>query len=733
MKSERFQEAGTECQQAYAVTHDPALGLLAARALFQLGQWDAVVALGQEVRGEEQERHVSQLVARSHLRAGRPLEAERAYRRALAGHRRAGDRAEVARSLYGLYYLAWQGGRYGEALALARQAMDESRAVGDTETITRAAHGLFTALYELGDLRAAAAMLDELRELQAGLPPDERARFSNHQGVVWMDQGRLAMARFAFAQAAGTAAGGDRGLIRGVHLNMVEASLDLGDGARARDHLASAWRYADASGPTPALLYWRGRVEEDEGKLAGARQTFAAALQSRPAPEWRWRLEYERGRVAEQLRDVRAAEDGYESAARVVEEMRDALGFDEFKGWLLERRRRPFEALFRLHATSPGGARQALATFERSRVRGFADAFILGTAPESAEAGDPAARVSALRMLLPALRGSRPPAGALPAAVAADIQAVGYFEAEERVWIMDVSRKGVRIRRLDTAAPDIRALVDRVLAAPEDSAAAERLGQALLPDDVLVNARPDAVLYIVPDGAIARVPFAALRRHGRYLVEDHALAYVPTFGALPGGGGGDEQPGPPVVIADAAGDLPGAAAEASEVAGRLSARAITGASATRQALLEARSARVLHVAVHAGYGQDGPWLKLADGRLAAADIVAGKLAPRLAVLASCVSGTPRGRGLWGTLAAAFLAAGTRSVVAALWSIDDQGTRELVRAFYEGGGATDPALALARAQRAFIAAGRPAASWAPFVLIETRALGAPHSKGASNAQ
>src|SRR5262245_22374611 len=78
MKAERFQQAAAECQQGFARTNDPALGLTAARALFQLGEWDRVVALGDELNGTDEERHLRQLVARSHLRAGRPAEAERA-------------------------------------------------------------------------------------------------------------------------------------------------------------------------------------------------------------------------------------------------------------------------------------------------------------------------------------------------------------------------------------------------------------------------------------------------------------------------------------------------------------------------------------------------------------------------------------------------------------------------------------------------------------------------------
>jgi CHAT domain-containing protein len=85
------------------------------------------------------------------------------------------------------------------------------------------------------------------------------------------------------------------------------------------------------------------------------------------------------------------------------------------------------------------------------------------------------------------------------------------------------------------------------------------------------------------------------------------------------------------------------------------------------------------------------------------------------VLASCASGaTPLGE-FWGSLGAALLAAGARGVVAALHSVDDAVTAELIDQFYDRGGASDPAAALAAAQRA-LATHRPASAWGAFVFI-----------------
>jgi CHAT domain-containing protein len=86
------------------------------------------------------------------------------------------------------------------------------------------------------------------------------------------------------------------------------------------------------------------------------------------------------------------------------------------------------------------------------------------------------------------------------------------------------------------------------------------------------------------------------------------------------------------------------------------------------------------------------------------------------VLASCASGARPGRQMWGSLGASFLAAGSRSVLASLWSVEDAPTRELILRFYSEGGAPDPAGALARAQRVAIGRGLSPKIWAPFVLL-----------------
>jgi CHAT domain-containing protein len=200
-------------------------------------------------------------------------------------------------------------------------------------------------------------------------------------------------------------------------------------------------------------------------------------------------------------------------------------------------------------------------------------------------------------------------------------------------------------------------------------------------------------------------------------VEDHALVSIPSLSALTVlEGSGREHRGPPLVLADPQGDLPAARTEGLEVARLLGGAPRIAGTAVSAELRKASGARSLHLAAHTGLGPGGAWLQLADRRVGASEIVKGRIGPRLVVLASCASGVRPGRQMWGSLGAAFLAAGSRAVLASLWSIEDEPSRDLVLRFYREGGASDPAAALARTQRVAIGQGLSPQQWAPFVLF-----------------
>ena len=115
------------------------------------------------------------------------------------------------------------------------------------------------------------------------------------------------------------------------------------------------------------------------------------------------------------------------------------------------------------------------------------------------------------------------------------------------------------------------------------------------------------------------------------------------------------------------------------------------------------------------------YLELADGvKLYAADLVGMDFSEaRVVVLSACESGRgdyERANEMVG-LPRALLRAGARSVLAALWPVEDhEALSAFMRTFYAGLRAGTPAEACRAAQVAAIRAGHPATLWAAFTLI-----------------
>src|SRR5262249_56535989 len=106
----------------------------------------------------------------------------------------------------------------------------------------------------------------------------------------------------------------------------------------------------------------------------------------------------------------------------------------------------------------------------------------------SADADSGADGPEALQALVPLVpsSGPRPLDSARPAA--ARHWVLCYVQARGQLWLLVLSRGNVRLRELSTSADAVAALIDRLLAVPDDLAAAGRLGEALLPTEALPTA-----------------------------------------------------------------------------------------------------------------------------------------------------------------------------------------------------------------------------------------------------
>jgi tetratricopeptide (TPR) repeat protein len=270
----------------------------------------------------------------------------------------------------------------------------------------------------------------------------------------------------------------------------------------------------------------------------------------------------------------------------------------------------------------------------------------------------------------------------------------------ERGWVAFVVRNDeVRAVRIPESAPSGDALLAAVA---RDVVSADRV-------------------RILPLGAARDVDFQALAIDGAPLVTRAVVEYVvdlPTPAA-------DTRAGKALVVADPTESLPAARAEGRDVAAvftpAVDTRLVTGSEATRARLIEELDAATLfHFAGHGSYaGVDG-WesaLVLAgDERLTTADVLALPHAPAVVVLSGCETGREGDRG--GAdglgLGAAFLAAGSRAVLASVRAVPDAVTarlmRDLARALVEQ--PSDPARALQKAQVSLLASA-PSVDWSAF--------------------
>ena len=212
-------------------------------------------------------------------------------------------------------------------------------------------------------------------------------------------------------------------------------------------------------------------------------------------------------------------------------------------------------------------------------------------------------------------------------------------------------------------------------------------------------------ILIVPDRSLYKIPFAALKdENGSYLSDTFRIRIVPSLTTLkliqerPATQCNDRSVlivgDPDVSYVSEFSQLSFARKEAKMIAEWLGVQPLLGCQATKQAVLEAmHSASLIHFAAH-GDAERGEivlapvrpvnrTLQQDDFVLTTADVSQVKLTAKLVVLSCCHSahGRIRAEGVVG-IARAFLGSGARSVLVALWAIEDKATEQLMGRFYE---------------------------------------------------
>lgn len=708
--------AAPVCERAFAVAGDPVDGIAAALAYRELHLDDQALALASHLLGGPRRADALRLMARVHLghkklEAARPLLEE-----ALRLDRDHHDHASAYADAKELVAASWDRNDFATAFRFANIACAEAAESGDRKLHATSLFALGAVFQAVGDARRA---IDAYSRATDELPADDlagRARVLINRAELLDEERQYAFARPLLEEARSLAVRlNNFSLLMAAEVNLADIALakhDLAAAGRHLDGADAAWRAGGHTTPSQGILINRAILARYRNDLAGALQAIDALAAGRPPPDMAWSVTYERGQIAAARHDASAAAANYLEAIRMIEEMWRTSSPEELKAPFFEDRWRPYQSLFalRVEQNAPDAA---FATVISAQGR----MFLAETIAASADAAGPVERHDRLRSLPPLVAASplaRPLGPAETLTALQDRFVLNYFAGGERMRLLVIDRGKVRLARVGIELTELARLVDAFLADPDDRAAAQALGDALVPPDVLAAA--PSRFHIIPDGPLLRIPFAALLVGGERLVEHHEIVYAPSATGLAGLRAATSSPGTTaVLLSDSRNDLAHAADEAAAVVTATHAAARTGPQATIAALRSAQDASLLHIIGHSGIGVDGGYLVLADGRVAATEILSWRLRPRLVVLPTCASAATNRREMWDSLAAAFLAAGSNDVVATLFSVEDRVAAEFTERFYRHHGSRDPVAATAAAQRE-MAAGHPVSAWGNFLVV-----------------
>jgi CHAT domain-containing protein/tetratricopeptide (TPR) repeat protein len=342
----------------------------------------------------------------------------------------------------------------------------------------------------------------------------------------------------------------------------------------------------------------------------------------------------------------------------------------------------------------------------------------------------------------------------------ADTTLVSYFVGAEATLAFVVTRDALQVETLpvgrDALQTEVQALraFDFIDETETHPAPAITLYQHLIAP--LEPHLTTSHLTIVPHGVLHYLPFAALSDGERFLVDAYTLTRLPAASAraflnLEATAAPEDAvlvlanpDGPPVV--------PGVAEAAQTIAGLFGVTPFLQDAATEETLhTHAGQSRIVHLGAHGTFDSKNPlnsYLQLQpdaanDGQLTVAEVYGLDLAQAdLVVLSACETlvdqrtnpddplAVTAGDDLVG-LTRAFFFAGTPTVVATLWQVEDAPSRLLMERFYaylrHG---TDKATALRQAQRDVRRIYPHPYHWAGFVLTGDGGVSATDASEAS---
>ena len=286
-----------------------------------------------------------------------------------------------------------------------------------------------------------------------------------------------------------------------------------------------------------------------------------------------------------------------------------------------------------------------------------------------------------------------------------DTTLIEYFVTEREIFIWVVEKEKLRFQRValpkEHLGNSVKTLRETIFTLGEREKFNETsavLHKQLI--EPLLAHITGKELIIVPHDALHYLPFHALvDSDGRYLIEKYPIYYLSSASLLQFVKEKRKAGGEKVLafgnpdLGDPEKNLEFAELEAKEVKAAYPESSVYIRKEATEEKSKTLSANhdILHFATHAKLNEDDPLSSAVllaredkeDGRLEVREIFGMELKANLVVLSGCETGLGKlstGDELVG-LTRAFIYAGTPSVVASLWSVDDSSTAHLMASFY----------------------------------------------------
>jgi tetratricopeptide (TPR) repeat protein len=691
------------CEREYLRTGDPAAGALLADAQRRSGNRAVASAIANGLLVTSARANAFRVLGKIAVDEGRLDAAMSMLEVARDLHRAQTQRGELARDDQAIAGILLERFQYAPALRTLDECITEARA-GEDRVMEGYCHVSASCVLALaGSFEGAQQELDHAepafdRDRELAWLEYERGNLEQEIQRSPMGAAHHLTALISFEKALRAA---ERAqipkMVVSAELNVAFTLSELRRFDEAERHLASAKlidhddQFAHERALIAAHLAYR------RGNLMLAAQLNDELFAATTDKDDRLDVCATQAHIALAAHDLAGAERWARLGVAEAEAIRAAQFTVELRAWVLSTRREPYELLF-LALVRAGRLDEALDVFDQWQGRTLLDALARPSSNAPVDLRGTAMRFDNLGAWLPAAAATpllQAGAGRLAIAKLRSTDLLVLAVADHE--LMRVTSGGGRLDVVDLGPiASFSSRIEKFSATPTDRALAEDLGRLLVPDAVFRTTRD--TLRVVLDGALSTLPVAALRHKGRPLIAARPIVRSPRISELacvaP-----PAAPRTATILADAAGDLPGARSEAAALATLLGTTSAVGAEATSTALFAAGKSSLLHVAVHANIDASGGFLAMYDQKLHALDISARRIGPPLVVLSACTSALSNDSDLAGSLATAFLAGGSAQVVATLRPVSDAGAQDLTSRFYRAGGAGDPVHALASIQAA----------------------------------